>query len=553
MSSRGSWLWALTGMAVGAVATAALVYGATQLIEGDAAAGALGPPRFVEESDAAGVRHVYDGEFHYFVGGGVAVFDCDADHKPELYLAGGAEPAGLFANHSPVAGELRFERIADQVTDMTGVTGAYPIDVDSDGHTDLAVLRLGENVMLRGLGDCDFERANELWGVDGGHEWTAAFSATWEEGAALPTLAFGNYLALTDEGDRAGGCSVHYLFRPEGERYSDPITLEPGWCTLSVLFSDWNDTGSQDLRMTNDRHYYSDGEEQLWRIEADEAPAMYDRDDGWRQMQIWGMGIASQDLTGDGLPEVFLTSQGDNKLQTLATGPERPEYEDIALQRGANAHRPFAGDMNQPSTAWHAEFDDLNNDGHMDLFVTKGNVEAMPEFAGDDPNNLLLGQPDGTFVEAATEAGLLDFERSRGAALADLNLDGLLDVVVVDRRETAKLWRNVGSGDESDPGEMGNWLAITLRQPAPNLDSVGAWVDVRSAGVTTRREITIGGGHAGGQLGWAHFGLGDAGEAEIRVQWPDGENGPWMSVDANQFVVVRRGASSAEPWDPVQD
>ena len=66
--------------------------------------------------------------------------------------------------------------------------------MDSDGHVDLAVLRLGENVMLRGLGGCRFERANEIWGIDGGNGWTAAFSAKWEEGNTLPTMAFGNYL-----------------------------------------------------------------------------------------------------------------------------------------------------------------------------------------------------------------------------------------------------------------------------------------------------------------------------------------------------------------------
>ena len=48
------------------------------------------------------------------------------------------------------------------------------------------------------------------------------------------------------------------------------------------------------------------------------------------------MGIASRDLTGDGYPEVFITSQGDNKLQTLADGPEHPTYEDVALARGVD-------------------------------------------------------------------------------------------------------------------------------------------------------------------------------------------------------------------------
>ncbi len=105
----------------------------------------------------------------------------------------------------------------------------------------------------------------------------------------------------------------------------------------------------------------------------------------------------------------------------------------------------------------------------MDLFVSKGNVEAQPDFATDDPNNLLLGTSDGTFVEAAEEAGILDFARARGAALADLNLDGLLDLVVVNRREDVRLWRNVGAGDGSVAEPMGHWAAVRLdagrRQP----------------------------------------------------------------------------------------
>ena len=66
-----------------------------------------------------------------------------------------------------------------------------------------------------------------------------------------------------------------------------------------------------------------------------------------------------------------------------------------------------------PSTAWHAEFQDVNNDGFIDLFVTKGNVEAMPDFAAKDPSNLLLGQGDGTFSEGAEAAGIVSFARAR--------------------------------------------------------------------------------------------------------------------------------------------
>src|SRR6202011_1215652 len=148
-------------------------------------------------------------------------------------------------------------------------TGAYPIDIDGDGLTDLVVLRNGENILLRGLGGCRFERANERWGFDGGASVTTAFSATWEAGASLPTLAFGrsvnpasndpHHLCFDNElGGRGAGAS----------RFAPPIPLTPSWCALSMLFSDWNRSGHMDLRVSNDRQYYlpTDGQEQLWRV-----------------------------------------------------------------------------------------------------------------------------------------------------------------------------------------------------------------------------------------------------------------------------------------------
>jgi hypothetical protein len=517
--------------------------------------GGLGTPHFVEEAATAGLDHRYDGDFFYFVGGGVAVFDCDGDGRQDLYLAGGSEPAALFRNRSQVAGALAFEPVASAAADLSQVVGAYPLDIDGDAVLDLAVLRLGENVLLRGIGDCAFERANERWQYDGGAAWTGAFSATWEAPDTLPTLAFGNYLKPDSVNDRTYVCDDGELVRPDppGTSYGAPTRLAPGYCSLSMLFSDWDRSGRRDLRVSNDRHYYRTGEEQLWRVEPGAAPRLWTHEEGWQPMHIFGMGIASYDLTGDGYPEVYLTSQADNKLQTLADDAVQPRYEDIAVARGATAHEPYVGDVTQRSTAWHAEFQDVNNDGLVDLFVAKGNVEAQVDYAARDPNNLLIGRPDGTFAEGGLEAGIATFARARGAALADLNLDGLLDLVVVNRRETVGLWRNVGAGSGDAPEPMGNWLALRLTDDGANHDAVGAWVEVAIGDQAVRREVTIGGGHAGGQLGWIHFGLGEADRATVTVTWPDGVSGTPIEVEANSFNVLERGAAEAAPWLPPRE
>ncbi len=137
---RASWSLVLSVPATAALAGAA-----------DTTAAGQPPmvPLYVEEA-GTGVDHSYDGSWQFFTGGGVAVLDCDDDELPDLYFAGGSEPAGLYRNLSALGGPLAFERLESATTDLTAVTGAYPIDIDSDGLTDLAVLRArGERAPAR--------------------------------------------------------------------------------------------------------------------------------------------------------------------------------------------------------------------------------------------------------------------------------------------------------------------------------------------------------------------------------------------------------------------
>ena len=479
----------------------------------------LAPPAAADPAfePVAVPEHVYAGGWEHFVGGGLAVFDCDGDALPELLAAGGTNPMSLLLNGGGMAfTEGAFPRI-------TGATGVYALDLDGDGPLDLVVLRIGPDVTLRGDGACGF--AVHHFGIpDGGDRWTTAFSATWEAGLDRPTLAFGHYVDRADPDGPFEACDDNRLLRPEGDGWAE-TTLNPGFCALSMLFSDEDRDGAASLRISNDRHYYvRGGAEQMWSLEE---ARFLGPGDGFAAPSIWGMGIASRDVTGDGRPDLMLTSMGDQLL--MLSTPDGHAQAPYAA--GASATRPHAGGDGRPSTGWHAAWGDVENDGDADLFIAKGNVDQMPDMAMADPNNLLLNE-GGTFREVAGAAGVASFHRGRGGAFADLDGDGRLDIAVVNRRAPLEVWRNVS--------DAGAHVAIALRQGGGNTRAVGAWVEVRTPDATVQRqEVTVGGGHAGGRAGPLHFGLGDAATAEARVIWPDGTPTGWRAIDAASVTITR--------------
>ena len=314
-----------------------------------AAADAVVIPTFVEETASAGIDSTYAGEWEYMVGGGVATFDCNEDGFDDMLLAGGTSPAKFYRNRSTRGGALKFEAETSGL-EMDNVTGAYPLDVDSDGVTDLVLLRVGENVVMRGTGRLPFrarQRALELRRrrclVDGAcrnlgtrrrlaDAWRSATTSTvvkrFRHGDPAPTT----------------GCTGRAWPRPVLRRQPP---LKPSFCALSMLFTDWNRSGTASLRVSNDREYYEGGQEQLWHVDRDQAPALYTDKEGWKVLRIWGMGIASYDLDADGYPEYFLTSMADNKLQTLAAIPEgRLAASDIQgrrLRQGGHRASPLHG------------------------------------------------------------------------------------------------------------------------------------------------------------------------------------------------------------------
>ena len=476
-------------------------------------------PVLFEDRSAAVAGHVYTGGWEHFVGGGVAVFDCNDDTLPDVFAAGGETPATVFINHGA------FQFAATALEDLTRVVGAYPLDIDGDGQLDLFVLRAGPNLVLRGLGDCRFDDVTEQWVIPQTDRWSTAFTAWWDTGHDRPTFAVGNYVDRTDPDGPFEACDVNELLVPVqgGYRLQE---LSPGFCALSILTAR-DARGRVTLRLSNDRHYYvRDGYEQMWDVRD---KRFLTEADGWPTVSLWGMGIASRDLTGDGRDEVMLTSMGDQLLQIAGADGA---YVAAPFSQGTYAQRPHVGDDGRPSTGWHAEFADVDNDGLVDLFLAKGNVDQMPGMAMEDPNNLLMQAADGTFVEAAATAGVASTARSRGAALADFDGDGRLDLIVSNRRAPLELYRNVTR-------QAGNWVAVQLRQEGGNRDAVGAIVTVEAGPVRQSVQHVVGGGHAGGQMLPRHFGLGQATQAQVLVIWPDGSRSTHVLAAGRSHLVTK--------------
>ena len=165
-----------------------------------------------------------------------------------------------------------------------------------------------------------------------------AFSATWEGDAALPTLAFGSYVDPASGDQTPYRCADNELFRPDTSgtavRRADAADAE----LLRAVDAVQRLGRLRPARPARDATTASttttrSAASSCGASTPGQAPRLYTEADGWAFLQLWGMGIASYDVTGDGQPEVYLTSQGANRLQSLVDGPAQPAYHDIALER----------------------------------------------------------------------------------------------------------------------------------------------------------------------------------------------------------------------------
>jgi len=143
-----------------------------------------------------------------------------------------------------------------------------------------------------------------------------------------------------------------------------------------------------------------------------------------------------------------------------------------------------------------------------------------------------MSNGDGTFTEASSAYGLVDYEDGRGVVCFDADRDGDIDIFISNNESAPVFFINEVA--------QGNYLGVVLRGPSPNTQGIGALITITpSIGGTQVREIRAGSNYVSQNPAEAHFGLGDATSVDLSVRWPDGRTVSQVSnVLANQLLVL---------------
>ena len=258
------------------------------------------------------------------------------------------------------------------------------------------------------------------------------------------------------------------------------------------------------------------------------------------------MGTTFGDFDADGDLDWFVTSI--YSFQRGSPGGEEEGTKDGNRLFRNDGGRRFTdatddADVRDGSWGWGAAFFDADNDGDLDLTMTNG-MEMMPGYAAD-AMRYWENDGRGRFRRMSTVAGLDDIEDGKGLLVFDADLDGDLDVFVVNNASEPRFYRN-------ESRAAGRWLRISLEGTNSNRQGLGARVSVFAAGLPEQiREMGVSSHFLGQSESALHFGLREAATADIVIRWPaSGYVTTLNDVPADSWIQVTEGESGFEDITP---
>jgi hypothetical protein len=497
------------------------------------------------------------------LGPGVAFIDYDNDGWPDIFLVNGMDWPGHQQKHTtPKLYHNNHDGTFTDVTHKAGLDvemygmGVVVGDYDNDGFDDLFVTALGQSRLFHNNGNGTFTDVTQKAGLSGPRELsTSAAWVDYDKDGRLD-LVVGNYVQWTQETDlycTLDGKNKSYctpesykgtaarLWHNRGDGTFEDVTQkaglgEPTSKTMGIAVLDYDNDGWPDLLFSNDTQpnkLYRNNGNGTFSEKGIIAGVAFSEDGVARA----GMGVDAADYDHSGHPSLMITNFS-NQMLSLYHNEGKGLFVDEAPQSAI-------GRATLLTLGFGCFFFDYDLDGWPDIFIANGHidpeiqkVQANVKYAM--PPHLFRNLGKGKFEEVTTSMGatFIAPRVGRGAAYADINNDGRLDLLLSTNGGPVYLFRN-----EAQSGTSANRsLRLKLVGTKSNRDGVGAVVRLTAGGETQTQMLRSGSSYLSSSELTLTFGLAQHDKAEaVEIRWPSGQVDRLSNLQAGRTITATEG------------